>query len=265
MIKIARKLGCSKDAIDSCILVRASVEAVSATIEQYFGLGVRSNCQIQDYIELDRAAWQEIERQRQTRTSKQKKSFPPIKWVLPIWQYCDSQWTIVPLAGTETSIAFAFSLLLDTEVITFYDSKYASFKEFKVFQGKKLIEHYLFGCECGQIIEGDWDINIYNFELDSNWYNYDHHFKSSVRQVAKLEIESALIERKENKGQRGFLEACLKYYKVYLPLYEEMPHYYRDNLNSNCQKWNLTIERMDLAIIPSDWHYSDCKVPDRIM
>jgi hypothetical protein len=36
-----QKLGCEKYSLDSCIIVKASVEEISEVIRQYFGLQVR--------------------------------------------------------------------------------------------------------------------------------------------------------------------------------------------------------------------------------
>jgi hypothetical protein len=265
-ITIAHKLGCETHAIDNCILVKASVEAVSNIFKQYFELEVRSNCKLADYINMHNASWKEIERQREVSKSKPKKSFPPILWAVPIWRYCGHQWTIIPLSGREESIAFALSLLLNTQTIIFHDSSHASVKEFKIFYHDRLIEHYLFGFECGEIIPDRWDIKIEDCDFDPPWSNHQHFFKSSSRQVAELEIRSAVLAKKHDKYDRGFLDSCLKYYKAYIPLLEETPYDYRywDESNSDSQQWNALVEQMDIIVMPSDWSYFDRNVPTHV-
>lgn len=172
-------------------------------------------------------------------------------------------WTVLPFSGTEESIAFALALLLDTDTITFYDSRYASHNEFKLFRKDRLVEHYLFGDECGKDFKNDWDIKIENLGIYAG-SNYEHRFKSYVRQVTEAELISAFLARKQDRDNRGFLDSCLKYYKAYIPLQEEIPHHYHDERNSGFQKWDSIVERMDIAIVPSDWSYFDWKVPERI-
>jgi hypothetical protein len=253
---IAQKLGCDKYALDNCILVKAPVDAVSTVVQQYFDLEVRPNCKIADYVEASNVSWNEVERQRQVLTSKPDKSIPPILWAIPFWQYLNHQWTILPLSGTKESIAFAFALLLNTDTITFHDSRKASYNEFKVFRQDQLVEHYLFGFECGIDFEHDWDIKIEDSEFD-DWSHYEHRFRSSVRKVTEAELRTAFLARKHDKDNRGFLDMCLKYYKAYIPLDEEAPHHYHGEWNSDFQKWDSIVERMDIMIVPSNWSYVD--------
>jgi hypothetical protein len=259
---VVQKLGCDKYALDNCILIKATVEAVSTIIQEYFALKVRSHCKISDYVDANKASWAEEEQQRQVRKSRPNKSLPPVMWVVPLWQYLNHQWTILPLQGTEESIAFALALLLGTDTITFHDSRHASYNEFKVFRKDQLVEHYLFGFECGKDSRDDWDIKIEDSEFDT--WNYEHRFKSSIRQVAEVELRAAFLARKQDRDNRGFLDVCLKYYRAYIPLVEETPYHYHGEQNSNSQKWDSMVERMDLIVAPSNWSYADWKIPDRV-
>lgn len=260
-IPVTQKLGCDRDSIDSCILIEASVESIATVFKQYFELEVRSNCKLADYINAREASWQEVERQGEVRKSRPKKSFPPVVWPVPLWQYCNHQWTILPLPGTEESIAFALSLLLNANTITFYDCNNASFKEFKVFGSDRPIEHYVFGFECGLIVKDYWDISIEDSEF-SAWDTYEHYFKSSVRQVTESEIRLAVLSKKETKHDRGFLDRCLKYYKAYIPILEETPYHYYGKPELDLTQWDNIVERMDIIAMPSDWGYYDRKVSD---
>jgi hypothetical protein len=85
------KLGCEKYSLDSCILVKASVKEISEVICQYFGLQVQANCQIIDYINADREADLEQDRQRQILRSNPKESLPMISYPFPFWRYLDRQ------------------------------------------------------------------------------------------------------------------------------------------------------------------------------
>lgn len=260
-LSVSQKLGCDKYALDSCILVKATVEAVSTVVQQYFALEVRFHCKVADYVDAEKASWQEVERRRQVRDSTPNQSVPPILWTVPFWRYFNHQWTILPHSGTEEAIAFALALLLNTDVITFHDCD--CFKEFKVFRRDQLIEHYIFGLECAKDFKDDWDINI----EDAEWYgwdNYEHRFKSSIRQVTEAELRAAFLARKHDRDDRGFLDACLKYYRAYIPLEEESPyHYYRER-NSDFQKWDSIVERMDMMVVPSNWSYVNWKIPNHI-
>ncbi|PSB50406.1 hypothetical protein C7B77_22845, partial [Chamaesiphon polymorphus CCALA 037] len=147
-----QKLGCEKYSLDSCILVKASVEEISKVIRQYFGLQVQSECQLVDYINADRDSSQEEDRQREILRSNPKKSLPPISYPFPFWQYLDRQWTYLPFFRGDDSIAFAFASLLNTDAICFFDSHHAIHNEFKVFRNDRLVEHYLFGGDFGSHI-----------------------------------------------------------------------------------------------------------------
>lgn len=263
-IPVTQKLGCHKYALDNCILVKASVEAVSTVVKQHFELEVQSHGKLADYIDAKNASWKEVERQRQVRNSRPNKSLPPVLWAIPFWRYLNHQWTILPLSGAEDSIAFAFASLLSTDTITFHDSDHASVSEFKVFHNNKFIEHYLFGYECGKLLEDYWDISV-NFELfESRSEHQEHHFKSLIRQATESEVRMALAARKNDKDDRGFLNACLKYHSAYIPQLEETPYHHHVEWNSDFQKWDSIVEQMDMIIVPSSWSYLDWKVPDRV-
>lgn len=262
-IPIFQKLGCEKYSLDSCILVRESVEAVNTIIQQYFELEVQSHCSLVDYLDARKAAWIEVERQRQVRKFRNRKSLPPIIWAVPFWRYCNHQWVVLPLSGRDDSIAFALAVLLNTDAITFYDSPRASCNEFKLFRKDRLVEHYLFGFECGEDLKNDWDLKIEDSQFDE-WNLYEHRFKSSIRQVTEVEIKSAVLSKKYNRDNRGFLDVCLKYYKAYIPLLEETPYHYHGESNSDFKKWNAVAERMDIMLMPSNWSHVDWNVPDRV-
>jgi hypothetical protein len=266
-----RKLGCEKYSLDSCILVKASVDEISEVIRQYFGLQVRENCKLIDYINADLDSRQEEDRQQEILRSNPKKSLPLISYPFPFWRYLDRQWTILPFFEGDDSIAFAFASLLNTDAICFFESRHASHTEFKVFRKDWLVEHYLFG--------GDVDINhmakINYLDCDSylifeciefNKFNtcYTHCFKSSIRQITELEIKSAFLARKEDYDDRGFLAQCLKYYGAYIPLMEETPYHYERQENIDSQQWDSCVERMDIAIGVYNWGYFDRNVPTRV-
>ncbi|MDX2212171.1 MAG: hypothetical protein SFY66_02665 [Oculatellaceae cyanobacterium bins.114] len=262
-IPIDQKLGCDKHGVDNAILIKASVAEVSWVIQEYFGLEVRSCCQLAEYIASWKASWEEIERQRQVRKSRPEKSCPPIVWATPFWQYLNHQWVFLPLSGTQDAIAFAFASLLNTDVITFHDSDNVSLTEFKVFRSDRLIEHYLYGDESGKPIDHYWDIST-SFEYFGDRPD-PHYFKSAVRQVTESEIREALAARKQdNRGDRGFVDACLKYYGAYIPLLEETPYHYYGNWNTNYQDWDAIVERMDMMLVPSNWKYADRIVPNQV-
>ncbi|MEP0872935.1 hypothetical protein NDA01_24260 [Trichocoleus desertorum AS-A10] len=88
---VTQKLGCDKYALDNCVLVKASVEAVNVVIQQYFKLELRSQCKLADYVAANDASWREVERQRQARKSRPDKSLPPVLWVVPFWRYLNHQ------------------------------------------------------------------------------------------------------------------------------------------------------------------------------
>jgi hypothetical protein len=274
---VTQKRGCDKYALDNCILVKAPVEAVSKVVQQYFAIEVRTDCKMADYVAADRDAWKEVERQRQVRQSRRDKSLPPIRWAVPFWRYLNHQWTVLPLSGTEEAIAFALALLLNTDSITFHDSDHASYSEFKVFRRDQLVEHYLFGFECGKDFHNDWDIKFEDSEFD-NWRHdghrfqnpdrqateYEHRFKSSIRQVTEAELKSAFLARKENRDDRGFLDASLRFHNAYIPLREETPQDDHGEWDSDFQKWDELVEKMDMMVVPSNWRYVDGKVPNRV-
>ncbi|MBE9117845.1 hypothetical protein IQ249_18250 [Lusitaniella coriacea LEGE 07157] len=245
--------------------MKASVDAITAIFKQYFELEAQKNCKLEDYIRANEASWKEVERQRVVLKSRPKKSFSPILWAFPFWRYVNHQWTLLPFSGQEDSIAFVFALLLNTKVITFHDSSHVSWKEFKVFENDRLIEHYKFGFECWTVIEGDWDIYIEDFEFYPGWLNYEHYFKSSVRPVTESNIRLAVSARKNDLHDRGFLDRCLKHYNAYIPIREETPYHYHGEWNLNYQKWDSVVEQMSIALVPSNWRYFDRKVPQQVI
>jgi hypothetical protein len=262
-IKIFQKRGCDKYAFKNCLLIKSSVAEVAAIIGQYFDrLELYQSCKIDDYRGAKKRFWQEQENQRQIRKERPKKSLPPLLCPVPFWQYYNHEWTVLPLSGKEDGIAFTLALLLDSEAITFHDSKHASFNEFRVFSGDRLIERYIFGSECGLKLDEDWDIVIKVAEF-SEWSIYEHRFRSSVRQVSAAEIRAAFLSRKHERDNRGFFDACLKYYNAYIPVLEESP--YHDSDQNAVDLWlTSSIERMDMILMPSNWSYVDRAVPDRV-
>jgi hypothetical protein len=262
-IPIHKKRGCFKYSLDNCILVRASVEAVSSIFQQYFELDVKCHCTLTEIIDAEKSSRQEMERHQKVIKLRPNKSTAPILWAVPFFRYLNHEWTILPFSGMEDSLAVAFSLLLNTETIIFHDSSHASFSEFKVFRKDQLIENYLFGFECINLFENYWDIKIEDFEFYPDWQSQEHYFKSSIRRVTESDIRLAVSSRKEERDDRGFLDECLKYYDAYIPLPEEAPSPYNDSWNSDFQ--NSTVERMDIMFIPSNWSYFDRNVPKKIL
>jgi hypothetical protein len=262
-----QKLGCEKYSLDSCILVKASVEKISKVVRQYFGLQVRENCKLIDYINADLGSRQEEDRQREILIPNPNKLLPLISYPFPFWRYLDRQWTYLPFFQGDDSIAFAFASLLNTDAICFFDSHHAIHNEFKVFRNDRLVERYLFG--------GDFGSNIMNYLGDDSYLNfecnefsefvvYEHYFKSSIRQITELEIKSAFLSRKEDRDDRGFLDRCLKYYGAYIPLIEETPFHYEGEENLDFKQWESYVERMDIAIGVYNWSYFDRNVPTRV-
>ncbi|MEP0872934.1 hypothetical protein NDA01_24255 [Trichocoleus desertorum AS-A10] len=113
----------------------------------------------------------------------------------------------------------------------------------------------MFGFECGKDFKNDWNIQIEDSEFD-DWSNYEHRFKSSIRQVTEAELRSAFLAKKHDKDNRGFLDACLKYYKAYIPLREETPAHYHGDGSSDFQKWDSVVERMEMMIVASDYSFN---------
>lgn len=233
-------------------------------IREYFDLEVLPDCRLSGYVDAKKNAWTEVERQRQVRHSRPHKSFPPIWWPIPVWRFKGHQWTILWLSGTEEALAFTLSLLLKTTVITFHDSDHASYKEFKVFGDKCLLEHYLYGAECGEILTNYWDIIFEDYDADTFWYR-DHHFKSAIRPVNKTEFRQAAMSRKLDWDDRGFLDTCLRYFAAYIPLLEETPYHYRSEDKSTFHLWDNSVNRLDLILMPSNWEYLDWTIPKRIL
>jgi hypothetical protein len=224
-IKISQKRGCDKSAFANCLLIKSPIDHVSTIIGQYFDrLELYQCCKIRDYYNANHEFWQNQDCQRQIRKERPKKSLPPSLRPVPVWQYHNHEWTVLPISGQEDCVAFTLALLLGSEVITFYESKHASFNEFRVFSQDKLIEHYIFGFECGLEVQEDWDISIEVAEF-SEWSIYEHRFRSSSRQVSEEELRAAFLSRKDERDDRGFLDACLRYYGAYIPVLEESPYY----------------------------------------
>jgi hypothetical protein len=259
-----KKLGCEKYSLDSCILVKASVKEISEVICQYFGIQVQLNCHLIDYVNADRDVNREQDRQRQILRSNPKESLPLISYPFPFWRYLDRQWSILPFFQGDDSIAFAFASLLNTDAICFNESRHVVYREFKVFRQDRLIEKYLFGSECGEIIIDDWDINLDNIGDNFYWSAHEHHFKSSIRAIDESEIRSAFLSRIENGDDRGFLDQCLKYYGAYMPLMEETAYHYEREENIDSQQWDSCVERMDIAVGAYNWGYFDRNVPSRV-
>jgi hypothetical protein len=153
---------------------------------------------------------------------------------------------------------------LNTDAICFNESRHVVYREFKVFRQDRLIEKYLFGLECGEIITNDWDINLGNLVDNFYWSAHEHHFRSSIRTVDESEIRLAFLSRIENNDDRGFLDQCLKYYGAYMPLMEETPYHYEREDKLDSQQWDLCVERMDVAIGAYNWGYFDRNVPSRV-
>ncbi|BDM79194.1 hypothetical protein [Acaryochloris marina] len=261
---ISQKLGCHKYSIDSCILIKANVEAVTSVIREYFELEVLSHCTLSDYIDAEKNSRREVEHQHQVSQSRPSKSFPPIRWAIPVWQFKGHQWAILRLSGAEEALAFALSLLLQTTVITFYDSDNVNYKAFRVFGNECLLEHYLYGAECGEIPPNYWDIIFEDYDADTFWYR-DHHFKSVIRSVDETELRQAAISRKLDWDDRGFLDTCLRYFEAYIPLWEETPHHYHSEDRTTFHQWDNNVARLDLILMPSNWKYLDWTISKQVL
>lgn len=261
---ISQKLGCHKYSIDSCILIKANVEAVTSVIREYFELEVLSQCTLSDYIDAEKNSRREVEHQHQVSQSSPNKSFPPIRWAIPVWQFKGHQWTILRLSGTEEALAFSLSLLLKTKVITFEDCDNAHCKEFKVFGDECLLEHYLYGAECGEILPNYWDIIFEDDDADTFWCR-NHHFKSAVRTVNETELRQAAISRKWDWDDRGFLDTCLRYFEAYIPLLEETPYHYHSEARTTFHRWDNNVVQLDLILMPSNWKYLDWTIPKQVI
>jgi hypothetical protein len=252
--ELSQKLGCDKDSIDSCILIKASVESVSSIFKDYFALNVHSNCNFQQYNNLQETCWDEV---------SQKKSV--IHEPYAIWRYSNHHWTIITLNSNDERLSFLLALLLETHVIAFNKSRKCEGNQYKVFYKDKVIEDYIFGSDYGGNFDSYYDINLI-FKPYDNWDEMGwHYFKSSVREIVENDLISALSSEENNKNPRGFLDKCLKYYKAYIPTFEETPDYFGSKNSLSFELWDQAVERMDVVIIPSNWMYSVGKVPSRVL
>ena len=66
--------------------------------------------------------------------------------------------------------------------------------------------------------------------------------------------------------ERGFLDSCLKYHDAYLPTCDETPHFHHDLQNESIvQKWNNSVEQMDIVMPSNYWSYYDRNVPQQVI
>ena len=175
--ELSQKLGCDKDSIDNCILIKASVESVSLIFKDYFALKVYSACNLQQYNNLQETSWEEI---------SQRKSL--IHEPYAIWRYSSHHWTIITLNSDDERLSFLLALLLETHVISFSKSRRGECNLFRVFYKDKVIEDYKFGSDYGDYFDSYYDINLIFKPYDIG----KHYFKSSVRQVVENDLITAL-------------------------------------------------------------------------
>lgn len=273
---IANKRGCDRDSFN-LILVKADVDSISKIFIEYFELKVYDRCSLKQYLELNDNAYREQDRlqslfreKRRDKKRKKNKGKPrkiPINYPLPIWQYRNHNWSVVFLHGDNDSVAFAFSILLDTDVITFWESKYAVCSEYKLFRNDKLVEHYRFGSECGKLFNDRyWDLIIKCQDKTSLFPDLDaeeHQFCSSIRKVTAENITRDLDTKRDLLRDRGFLDSCLKHHDAYIPTDGEMPWDYGDRNSPHdltIEQWNNSVERLDIIMRSNYWSYYDRNV-----
>jgi hypothetical protein len=187
---------------------------------------------------------------------------------LPLCQFEGHAWSIWWISGEEHASAFALAQLLETNVITFVESRYAMVSTFNIFCGNRLVEIYEFDCECGTWNDGHWDLAL-AIEYDQHLRvgfdarfdaPEDHHFCSSVKQVTEAEILSALNNRQEDN--KGFLDILLRSHDAYLPDYEEIPFLIQGG--SCLEKLGDESYRIDDIVVPYGWQYRS-SVPRRVI
>ncbi len=277
-IPISEKRGCHKDSLN-LILVKDSVDSISRIFTDFFELQVYSNGNIKQYLQLEEDARSErIELQSmwsKAPIDKRKKIATKLRdlvvlYPILVWRYYNHEWSILLISGDNDQIAFVLSTLLETDVITFWESKRVCFSEFKLFRKDELVEHYNFGLECGKLYEKYWDL-IVECESDPELFTgveaEEHKFCSSIRQIRKEEIKLAVDNKRKFLCDRGYLDTCLRYYDAYLPDYEETPlDYSISSLQNDLDIQNLhnAIEQMDIIMMTNNWSYYDSKVPQQV-
>lgn len=190
-----------------------------------------------------------------------------------LWQYGGHSWTIW-WAFAREKIAFALALFLGTKAIVLTHQGTSGWSEFKMFYQDKFVEHYHFGFDDREPNEkigdrfwsaGYWDIEIvqkcvYPSSPMPSWYR--HLFCSTLRQVTEEEMRMSLATMPD---EFGFLDATFRYYRAYLPDYEETPLAY-DRADSDFQSNRADFERIDAVSLPKEAFYwqNVLPVPSRV-
>ena len=253
--------------INSCggILVKANMNSINTIFSKYFEFKIHSNCSEHKYVKLCNKF-----NNKQSRLSsiirkasgnyrrKIEKKLANLPHIFTIWKFYNHHYCILGFNGTCDDIAFAFSTLLDTDVLIYSEPKHDYCNELKLFRGDRLVEHYMFGSECGSIYNKYWDTVI-------NYGAISHRFCSSIRQITEEEIKQ-FTSNPQNIGEDcTFLDSCVKYHDAYFPKEVETPEvylYYRKK--AHLLNFRNSVEQMSIIMIPHNWNYCDWKVPKRV-
>lgn len=266
-VPIADKRGCDREPL-SLILVRSDVNSVSKVFTEYFELEVYKNSHLQQYLQLEKNAYRlhsELQQDSRKKSRKARHANTLIYFPTPVWRYHGHEWSIVYLRGENDDIAFAFSTLLETDVITFWDSKYCCCSEFKLFRGDRFIEHYRFGLESQAFCDNEnyWDLIV---ECETDWQQEleDHKFCSAIRQVEAEKIRQTVNSKRALLHEYGFLDGCLKYHNAYLPTYQDLPWENSEQNESGDRSWQNSVEQMNIVMKSNYWAYYDRDVPQLV-
>lgn len=265
-LQMAKLRGCDREPL-SLILVKADVSSISKVFTEYFELDVYKNSHLKRYLQLEEDAYYaRIKLQSESKKSLIKQSQKTSDFPTLVWRYHGHQWSIVFLMGKNDDIAFAFSTLLDTDVITFWDSKHCCCSEFKLFRSDMLVEHYRFGLESQAYYDDRdyWDLVV---ECETDWLQglEAHKFCSSLRTVTAQDIKLAVESKRALLHESGFLDTCLRYYDAYLPALENTPLNEQDARHDFVQTWQNSVEQMDIVMRSNYWAYYDRNVPQLVV
>ena len=267
-ISIMHKRGFNINSID-CILVKADINTINSIFTEYFELKVFSNCHPRKYLKLyNKCKNKHLKLESILRIisekerDKIKNRISNLLYPSPIWKFLNHNWSVLSFNGNQYDIAFAFSTLLNTDVVTYWIPKHDNCRELKLFRSNKLVEHYQFGSQCGQARDNYWDAVI---DLRARFRLESHRFCSSIRQVTAGEIKQAIEQTLGSSDNYGFLDDCVKYYDAYFPREDESPfNYIYPQSNSTMRKFQNNLERMDIVMLPYSWSYQDWKVPQEV-
>lgn len=180
----------------------------------------------------------------------------------------DHDWSVIFLNGNNEDLAFAFSALLNTDLITFCESDHVCFSQFKLFRNDRLVEHYEFGLECGKLLDDDyWDMIV---ECEHDLFSFfeveEHKFCSSIREITAEKIKFDVDIKRNCLYDRGFLDSCLKHHNAYLPIYEEtLSRCYEPENDLIIQRWDSSVEQLDIVMRSNYWSYYDRNVPRQVI